>query len=100
MTLFPLFYAPRLRAVGFVEMAKAIGHFHPQLLPGEEGRRGPESSGAVATDHYSNRAIQKSRIPHLQVTGPSWRTLIAAKEGSIVPFLGAHLRASGFVEIA
>ena len=85
----PLCYAPRRRAIGFVEMAREIGRSSPQSVPGEEGRRGPGSPGAVATGHDSDKAIRKSRTAHRQFTGPSLRAIISANDGSISPFLGA-----------
>ena len=67
-------------------MAREIGDSAPQLAYGEEGRRGHGSSGAAATGRDSDRAIRESRIAHRLFTGPSFRTLIAAKDGEISPF--------------
>ena len=87
MTLSPLFYASRRWAMRFVEMAQEIGDLPPpQLASGKEGRRGPGSSGADATDRDSERAIRKSRRAQRQFTGASFREIIAARHGAISPF--------------
>ena len=76
----------RRRAAGFVEMAREIWDPPPKIVSGKECRRAPGSSGAVATDHDSNRAFRKSRIAHRQFKVPSFRSLIAAMGDPRFPF--------------